>query len=954
MIADFLGKLLSIKPNERNEVFYFFLVLLVFSFGASFARSIGMTLLIEKLGGDKLPLIFIFIDLSVMVGSMLYAHYTNKFSGLDILGFFLLSTAVFSVIAQLLFLATTYWWFDQNWVYGFFFVGFFFFYILIFIHTGSVVASYFTAVQMKRVMPIINAGIPIGGVLGGSALIVLLNIFHVPPQQLILILGIACLGAFGVLRIINARSTPVHVTNTAAPLRTKKNPLSGFISAFKDIIGSKLMIYMSIGLILFVIVSKLLEYHYQTIIYYQVFPDTTERATFFATYEVFANLIWLFIQLFLTSRIVVKLGVGASNVLYPVLTAIASLGLLIYFFLKAEGQIANGITMMLFLGIFTQFINQEMRLALRSPVNNLLFNAIPPNQWGSNKAFLNGIVFPFATLIAGGFLIMITGDSSIALLNSISEEQLHYLLPLIALVISLLGIWIALPQSREYGNEMEAQAYRAIFGPQVDSKGGQASKSFRKEIQDKLRSGNSAQLLVALEMVRILKADFFLNQIGNLLLRTADFKIKKHCLNTLDCLLHSNANLNYLIEALRTEQDVKVLPLIMKNMAKFKRASFNSLVEKFLKHPDPSVFIEASLFLYNNTKEKKRNFQVPGRIEKAIEARLHNAKLQDAALYLNALGQLHQIHYSKTVSKFLNSDDPDVRLAAFTADIRLHLHENKLDSLKHRLIKALESPEQKMKIVALKALKDCRPLEDWSPIIKLLGSKDPLLLKEAKELLQLNLKVGMCNAMLVKQVFEDKISIQQRFETFSLVYRTLSSHQHKKIQNMAIIAFKQFIYVNALLKLHESMDSNNKTYDLITKVLQEISDDHLDHVLTILTFVTRQDNEFFQMVSYGLKSSNRANQGNALEVLSNVGEKELVNLMLKYYEERLNNIHAFKRVYFSLFSKPLKNVDKNNYKAQLFALNHDILNACLLYIEYEKTGEYQLVDTKKTVRDLLN
>jgi len=96
MIARFLSNLLSIKPNEWKGVFYFFMVLLVFSFGASFARSLGMALLVDKLGGDRLPLMFIFSDLSVMVGSILYAHYTKKFSGLEILGFFLLATAVFS------------------------------------------------------------------------------------------------------------------------------------------------------------------------------------------------------------------------------------------------------------------------------------------------------------------------------------------------------------------------------------------------------------------------------------------------------------------------------------------------------------------------------------------------------------------------------------------------------------------------------------------------------------------------------------------------------------------------------------------------------------------------------------------------------------------------------------------------------------------------------------------
>jgi uncharacterized protein YegL len=452
MRARFFGNLLSLKPNEQYGVFLFFLVLLVFSFGASFARSIGMTLLIGELGGDSLPFMFIFIDLSVMVGSMLYANSTKKFGGLEILGFFLLSTVLFSVIAQFL----TAYWGERGWVYGFFFVGFFFFYILISIHTGSVVASYFRAVQVRRVTPIINAGIPIGGVLGGSTLVVLLRVFQLQPQQLIVVLGAACLGAFGLLCIINARLSPVRAGNA----QSRSSPVGELTVAFKYIIGSRLMIYMSLGLILFVIANKLLEYHYQTIIYPTVYPDATDRAVFFATYEIFANLAWLVVQLFLTSRLVMAWGVGASNVVYPVLSAMVALALVIFFYGKGLDQI-QGSTLMLSLGILTQFINQEMRGAWRTPINNLLFNAIPPNQWRVNKAFFNGIVFPLSTVIAGTFLILITGTYTGT--QSTWSEGLGYLLPAIAFVVSVLAIVVALPQWDAYDKGMFGLLHSKIF-----------------------------------------------------------------------------------------------------------------------------------------------------------------------------------------------------------------------------------------------------------------------------------------------------------------------------------------------------------------------------------------------------------------------------------------------------------------------------------------------------------
>jgi len=943
MIAPSLRNLLSVKPSEQQEVFYLFMILLVFSIGASFARSISMTLLVENLGGENLPLMFIFIDLSVMIGSIAYAHYTNKSSGLNILGFFLVSTALFSVIAQLLCTLTTYWSSDQSWVYGFFFVGFYFFYILISIHAGSVVASYFTAVEARRVTPIINAGIPIGGALGGGILIVLLNVFHFHPQQLILILALACFAAFWLARIINARSKPIRTSNDAR-LKGLKNPLRDLIVAFKNVISSKLMIYMSLGLMLFVIGSKLLEYHYQTIIYYQVFPDPTRRATFFATYEIFANLAWLFIQLFFSSRILAKWSVGASNVLYPVLSAIAALALFIYFYGNSQGLLANSIIVMLSLGIFTQFINQEMRGALRTPANNLLFNAIPPHQWGNNKAFLNGIVFPLATLIAGTFLMAITGAESVQIDWGFSLEQLYYLLPLIALIVSILGIFIALPQWSQYEKDMqkrlEDEFVKKILGHQVNVKGG--IKEIRRVIRQKLNSSNTYDVIAALDMIRILKFDLFLNQVGNLLInkKTQDFKVKKHCLRTLGTLSHSNSNLNYLLEALRIEQDARVLSLIIKNLTKFKSVNFNHLIEKLLTHSAPSVCAEACLYLHKNPKYLRKQL-----IEDKIEAIFDKAQIsQNTPLYLYALGELRLPSYSDKVLPFLESDNPEVRLAALTAFIRLH--ETQLEAHKARLLKALESQDSEMKILALQALKNCRPLKSWAPVIQLLGTRDRRLVKETQELFQLNM--GVCKSALIDALSSDKISVQQRFEIMLLIYHLLSNKQQQDLEKGADETLRKFLQVNGLLKFYESHGYNSKADHLIKKILQEMAEYHLDHILIIITFATRQNRDFFQKVSNGLKSTNLANQGNALEVLSNVGKKPLINRLLKFFDERFLTLQSVRRVHFALYGKPMK-IDKNRYGAQLRALNNDMLNACLLYLEREKVEKLKLAYSNQNV-----
>ncbi|EDN66240.1 hypothetical protein BGP_4118 [Beggiatoa sp. PS] len=276
--------------------------------------------------------------------------------------------------------------------------------------------------------------------------------------------------------------------------------------------------------------------------------------------------------------------------------------------------------------------------------------------------------------------------------------------------------------------------------------------------------------------------------------------------------------------------------------------------------------------------------------------------------------------------------------------------EGQLEPYKSLLLEALNSPLKEMKIVALRALKECQSLDDWLPIIQLLGAKDRALVIESKEVLRLSL--GVCKPMLVEIMFSDNISVQQRFEILSLIYPKLSNEQRQSLRQGADESLKTFIKINWLIKLQATIKQTSKAHSLIGKALQEIAEEHLHHVLTIITFASDQNIEFFQKVSRGLQSLSRANQGNALEVLSNAKERYLVSRVLKYFDERVNDLKAVNRIHVALFGESLR-IDESHCEEQLHALNNDMIMACLLYIEQEKTGVLRLENVNDKVRQLL-
>jgi ATP/ADP translocase len=885
-----LGRLFSIHSSEWQGALYFFFVVLAFSFGSSIARSIALTLLVEHLGSESLPQAFILIDSAAFFGFIAYSHYTRHHSESGILAVMLLIGIGFSLVAQFLFLL------PYAWVFGFFFVGFFLIYVFISIHLGSVVGAYFTAVQVKRLTGFINAGLPIGGALGGLVLVLLLQLM--PPQSLVIFLALAYGCAYLLLRRMGHVLVAVR---SARDTSARQRPmLEEFHATFAYIVRSPLLIYMGIGLLLFVGSTKLLEYQYQGLIYPQEFPDATARAQFFATYDVFANLAWLVLQLFFTSRIIVKLGVGASNLLHPLMVALVSVLLMFNFSFVP--------------GIMAQFVSQEMRLALRTPAHNLLFNAIPPNLWGSTKAFINGIMFPVGTLLSSFAIILLEAQ--------MDRVTLAHTLPALSLALALLGVALAIPQWFAYNRGVFGLLNRALF---ADSEGKNLrhSKNMHSVLKEKLNSHDTHDVIVALGMVRILNLRHFIYPVGKLLRQSDNLDIKQQCIDTLAALPHSEATATYLLNALKYERNPHTLALILHNMRRFSLniPEIAPCVEQLLRHPDVKVFIYSLLYLYNTP-----HYQAKLALEKRLLKRLECPNLPRFSLYVYALGELHQSHYCSLVATFLNSNDVEVRVAAFKAYIKLL--GNQLDSAKDYFLTALNSPSKEIKIAALQALRQCTPPSDWRPVIHLLGVKDRAVQLESLELLRLRL--NECRPALLNEVFKPDIPVEEKFEILALVYSRFTPQQQARLRTDGENALQRYINVRVLQKLYRSNVIPTALDDLINKILDEIATTHLLQSIAAITFLAEESREFFQRVSRGLESSNRANQGNALEVLSNVTEKYLGQKILRYFDARPSQTEDFAQIHHTLFGSTLA-VNCDNYMQHLAELNHPLLRACLEY-----------------------
>ncbi|MCB1875355.1 MAG: hypothetical protein KDH88_05210 [Chromatiales bacterium] len=835
----------GVRPGEWRGLAWFFCLFSLLSIGAAIARGIAFTLLVGEYGREVLPAVFIAVDLCVTGGSLAYLRWSRRHGAIAVMMLFLLTAMVLSISAAALFSihprsGALYW-----------FVGFFAIHVLIVVHLGTLLATYYDAAQQKRLSGLIYAGMPVGGMLGGALLVPLLAVFQ--PRDLIPALAITAVLGLALVRHLGNVSTPV----LAPAGRGTRSIVAELAEGARFVRGSSLLRWMALGVALFVVAGKLLEFQYHGLIYPAAYPDLTERAAFFGRYEVVANGLWLLFQVLFASRIIIRLGVGGANIAHPAMLAIASLGLMANFGLAA--------------GLTAQFVNQEMRGAIRAPAQALLFNGVPPDRWATSKAFINGLVYPLATLSAGALLMILQAQTD--------ADGLSRVLPLLTLLLAVTGVLAGLPQWRAYRQSVLGLLMRARSG---------AGRDPDESLRLALLGQDRALRLIALEQIARLRAEKLLPAVGRLLLSSRDRQIKRQCARTLASFADSELALGYLLRALRFESDAEVLVPLLEQLGIMGRHDSRSAVERFLLHPSSKVFAAAVGALMNN-----RRFNPDPVFRARILSRLDTRDEHALLDYLQAVSTLGDRALADRLLPFQAHASEAVRVAAFHA--RTRLLSGALDAHRQEWIQALERPERPIRLAALKALSACGPLPDWMPVVILLGSADRAEQKAAAGLLRLHRKTSE------KTLWEYALDVQTGVRARRAALELLQGHlEHVRRSALAGLARTRLADALGMQLLGDALErdgwGSNDHRPYLLRLLREGRERALGDVLAIAAKLGNQPGDFVERISAGLRDADAHRRGLVLEAVADCGAQEVIPRLLDLIETR-NAPEAGSRLY---------------------------------------------------------
>ncbi|HEX9654424.1 MAG TPA: hypothetical protein VGA99_11990, partial [bacterium] len=463
--ARLLRRAFDIREGEglRASLMLFYIFLVISSL--MIVKPVCNALFLSRFGIARLPYVFVLVALCAAAGSSIYFKLLKKVR----LNRFIIRTFQVLILSLLTFWALLYFEYLEGWPLYLFYIWVAGFALIATSQFWLLANLIFNAREAKRLFGFIGAGAIAGGIFGGyltnflAPIIGSENLMLVCASFLLLCIPIAKMVWKDVREESSDRVEQEQIESMLSnPVRTVRN--SRHLTFLASLVGIS------------VVVAKLVEYQFGAIASVDI-PNGDQLTAFYGFWLSNINIASLFIQLFITRRVVNMLGVGTSIFLLPVGILFGSFAVMLI------PSLSSAIVLKMIDGSLKQSINKAGIELLALPIAAKIKNQA--------KAFIDVFVDSFATGLSGLLLIFLT-------------LGLHYSVREISVIaIVLLGLWIYLANGvrHEYIKSFREKIISPavpISTPIIDT----ANESILGGLIEVLQGDNEKEILRVLRMVK--------------------------------------------------------------------------------------------------------------------------------------------------------------------------------------------------------------------------------------------------------------------------------------------------------------------------------------------------------------------------------------------------------------------------------------------------------------------
>ncbi len=436
-------KLLSIEKGEFAKAFLLFLYLFFMTAATIIGRTAADTMFLSKFDLSNLSYMYLAISISLSFFGIIYHRIVDRFRK-DRLTYVVTTLLIALVIGSRLALDM-----DIPLIYPLIFVGYEVFNFLLILQFWTFTNDILDTRQAKRLLGFIGSAGILGGMASGFGIKGVVG-YTGTANLIYLYAGFMAVCLILVQIIAHREFNELEI----AARTEKKKPAKSEQKSIRNIFHLKL-IAVSVGIITMVLIF--IDYQFKVIItrYYQ----NEELAAFLGQFYGYTGIIALGFQLFLSSKILSKLGILVSLLILPVFLLLSSLTLLFADSIPgtlAFGSLAVTLIPVLTAAVFAKSNDKIFSDTIYSSASQLMYVPLHANIRGRAKVFIDGIIKPLSKGLGAVLLILSVH------FYPVSVQEISW-----AVVISLLICIVVMFMVK---NEYMKSLFSTLTGHQIDFK----------------------------------------------------------------------------------------------------------------------------------------------------------------------------------------------------------------------------------------------------------------------------------------------------------------------------------------------------------------------------------------------------------------------------------------------------------------------------------------------------
>jgi ATP:ADP antiporter, AAA family len=254
----------------------------------------------------------------------------------------------------------------------------------------ALIVDTFSSEDGKRLFGFIAAGATIGAITGSAVTAGLAK--HIPVSALLLIAAVLLEVAVFCVRHLSRLSASLNRRPAEGPADAPLggSVLAGITHTFRSPYFANIVLFM-----LFFSVTATFIYFQQADIVSRNFTSRGEQTAFFASVDLAVNIATLFIELFLTSRIMRFLGVGRTLAILPLVTVVAF------------GALALLPTVAALMAV--QVVRRSSDYAIARPAREVLYTVAAREDRYKTKNFIDTVVYRAGDQLGAWAYVLLTG-----------------------------------------------------------------------------------------------------------------------------------------------------------------------------------------------------------------------------------------------------------------------------------------------------------------------------------------------------------------------------------------------------------------------------------------------------------------------------------------------------------------------------------------------------------------